>query len=148
MRAPRSVHLGLLALLALATAGVGPAAAQDKLARFTERLTVAWARGDAGMIADLIIDDGVSMRVAGEPAGPLATRQAKAVLRRVFADVETVGVTLASRKVLPGNPDRAYLELLWTRRARGTTIPDRGTVFVAVVEQDQGWRITDIRLLQ
>lgn len=148
MHARRADRLALLALLAAVTAGARPAAAQEPLARFTEQLTVAWARGDAALIAGLIVVDGVSMYVEGEPAGPLAMRQAKAVLRRVFSDVETVSVTLASRKILPGKPDRAYLELVWTRRARGTTIPDRETVFVAVVDQDQGWRITDIRLLQ
>jgi hypothetical protein len=86
--------------------------------------------------------------VEGEPAGPLATRQANASLRRVFSDLETISVTLASKKQLSGNPPRAYLELLWTRRARGTTIPDRATVFVAVEGGNGAWRITEIRLLE
>lgn len=148
MGARRSLVLAVVAYLALAAVGAGQVAAQDRLANFTQRLMLAWERGDAAGITALIVDDGVSIHVQGEPAGPLATRQAKAVLRRVFDDVETISVTLASRKMLPGNPDRAYLELLWTRRARGTTIPDRGTVFVAVVDQERDWRITDIRLLQ
>ena len=147
-RTSRVAPRALLALLVVLGALPGRAAAQDPLAKFTERLTVAWARGDASIIAAQLAERGVSMKVEGEPAGPLATRQAKAVLRRVFDDVETVSVTLMSKKVLPGNPERAYLELLWTHRARGTTIPDRSTVFVAVVDEGTGWRITDIRLLQ
>lgn len=137
-------------LLALLLAGLflPRAAAGQDLAEFTKQLTVAWARGDAGGIASLIADRGVSMMVEGEPGGPLATRQTKAALRRVFSDLETVTVTLASKKLLSGDPPRAYLELLWTRRARGTTIPDRATVFVAVEEGNGGWRITEIRLLE
>jgi hypothetical protein len=88
------------------------------------------------------------MNVAGQPAGPLAHRQAAAMLRRMFSDRETVSVTLSSKKVLPGKPARAYLELLWTRRIRGTTIPGRATVFVAVVQEAEAWRITEIRLLE
>jgi hypothetical protein len=139
-----------LALLALLAAGVllPRGAAAQELGEFTKELTVAWARGDATDIATRIAERGVSMNVGSEAAGPLATRQAKAALRRVFSDLETVSVTLTSRKVLPGSPARAYLELLWIRRARGTTIPDRATVFVAVVEGNDGWRITEIRLLE
>jgi len=144
----RPAHLFPLSLLTLLLAGSPGAVTGQELGKFTERLTLAWMRGDAGGIAGLIADRGVSMNVEGELAGPLATRQAGAVLRRVFSDVETISVTLASRKVLPGTPARAYLELLWTRRARGTTIPDRATVFVAVVQEGDNWRITDIRLLQ
>jgi hypothetical protein len=137
----------LLALLLAALFLPRGAAAQD-LGEFTRQLTVAWGRSDAGAIAALIADRGVSMVMEGEPGGPLASRQAKAALRRVFSDLETVTVTLASKKLLSGDPPRAYLELLWTRRARGTTIPDRATVFVAVEEGNGGWRITEIRLLQ
>jgi hypothetical protein len=145
---PRSALLALpVLLLAQLAAWPHPAAAQEPLGKFTEQLTLAWARGASGDIAALIAERGVSMKVEGEPAGPLATRQAKAVLRRLFDDVETISVTLTSKKVLPGKPERAYLELLWTRRARGTTIPERATVFVAVVSEP-GWRISEIRLLQ
>ena len=137
----------LLALAALLVLLPGTAAAQQ-LSEFTKQLTLAWARGDAGDIAALIADRGVSMNVAGEAAGPLQTRHASALLRRVFSDVETISVTLSSKKMQAGEPARAYLELRWVRRARGTTIPGHATVFVAVVEEDESWRITEIRLLQ
>lgn len=139
-------HLALFALLALVLAP-GPVPAQD-IGDMTQRLTLAWARGDASEIASLIAERGASINVEGKTAGPLATRQAGAVLRRMFSDVETVGVTLTSKKRLPGEPARAYLELLWVRRIRGTTIPDQRTVFVAMVAEGDGWRITDIRLRQ
>ena len=143
MRCTRCAVFSLAALLAVLP---GPAAAQE-LSEFTQWLTLAWARGDAAGIASLIAESGVSINVEGKPVGPLGTRHAAAALRRLFSDLETVGVTLASKKPQPGDPTRAYLELVWARRARGTTIPRRGAVFIAIVQQDDGWRITDIRVL-
>ena len=70
------------------------------------------------------------------------------MLRKLFDESETVSVTLTSRKELPGSPVRAYLELVWQRRARGTTIPERVPVFVALTQQEAAWRITDIRFVQ
>ena len=47
-----------------------------------------------------------------------------------------------------GSPTRAFGEITWTAKARGTTIPERATVFVAFVRDEDGWRITEIRLLR
>jgi len=142
----RPVLLALAVLLALLLPG---AVGAQELGPFTRELVVTWARGDAGDIAALIAASGVSINVEGQANGPLARRQAGATLRRMFADVETVSITLASKKVVPGSkPPRAWLELVWTRRARGTTIPDQRTVFVALVGEGDEWRITDIRLLR
>lgn len=134
----------LLALLLLLPSAV----AAQQLRDFTERLTLAWARNDASSIASFIAERGVSLNVDGDPIGPVLARQAAAVLRQMFGNSETVSVTLTSRKEFPGRPARAYLELVWECRSRGTTIPDRRTVFLAVVRQDSEWRITEIRLIQ
>jgi hypothetical protein len=48
-----------------------------------------------------------------------------------------------------GSPRRAFVELAWTIRARGTTIPERYKIFLALVNDDRdAWRITEIRLLK
>jgi hypothetical protein len=133
----------LAALFALVPA---PGEAQA-LRDFTQRLTLSWARNDAGSLVDHGSDDGIAMDVDGRAIGPLRSRQAAAVLRRLFDERETISVTVTSQKELPGSPRRAYLELVWLRRARGTTIPQRNTVFVALMEQDSSWRITEIRVL-
>lgn len=140
---PRAITLAIVLGALLAS----PAGAQQ-LSQFNQRLTMAWARNDAGIIANFTADHGVSIDLGGKPLGPLASRQVSALLRKVFDDGgETVSVTLTNTRQLPGHPQRAYVELIWTRRPRGTTIPERVTVFVALVLQDTAWRITDIRLL-
>lgn len=140
----RLLGVVLLALLALVPA---PAQAQE-LRQFNHRLTLAWARNDAGSIASLTAGRGASVELEGRAVGPLAVRQVTALLRRLFEDAgETVSVTLTNTRQLRGTPERAYVELLWARRPRGTTIPERVTVFVALVHEDTSWRITEIRLL-
>jgi hypothetical protein len=142
MRARALAFAVLLGALLAAPAGA------QQLSQFNQRLTLAWARNDAGSIANFTAERGVSIDLGGKPLGPLASRQVSALLRKVFDDGgETVSVTLTNTRQLPGNPQRAYVELIWVRRPRGTTIPERVTVFVALVLQDSAWRITDIRLL-
>ena len=137
-----------LAALLLLCALLPARARAQELSQFNQRLTLAWARNDAGSIAGFTVDRGVSVDLDGKPLGPLASRQVSALLRKLFDDGgETVSVTLTNTRQLPGNPQRAYVELIWTRRPRGTTIPERVRVFVGLVLQDTAWRITDIRLL-
>jgi hypothetical protein len=51
-------------------------------------------------------------------------------------------------RTVGGTPTRAFGEISWTTRARGTTIPERATIFVAFVLEDERWRITEIRLIR
>jgi hypothetical protein len=132
-----------LLLLVLAPAH---ARAQD-LREFTQRFTLSWARNDAGELVGRSAPSGIAMDIDGRAVGPLKSRQAAAMLRRLFDERETISVTLLNRRELPGEPRRAWLELIWVRRARGTTIPERITVFVALVAEQDDWHITEIRLL-
>jgi hypothetical protein len=136
-------------LLAAAAAlpGAAPAAAQD-LQQTLERAAAALHRGDAGALAGLGASGGISVDLDGRSVGPLGRRQAAAVLRRLFADAESVGVRTNMSRAVGGDPPRAFGEIAWTTRARGTTIPERATVFVALVREDDRWRITEIRLLR
>jgi hypothetical protein len=136
-------------IVALVCLGTVPALAvgQD-LARELDRLAAAWHRGDASVIAGLGARAGISLDVDGSSVGPLGPRQAAAVLRRVFEDRESVGVRSTQTRAVGGDPPRAFGELRWTVRARGTTIPEQAKVFVAFVREGDRWRITEIRLLR
>jgi ketosteroid isomerase-like protein len=140
---------GLRALLCCGVllAGAGPAAAQD-VSGSLARVAAAWQRGDAAAITALGANAGISLDVDGRTVGPLAARQAAAVLRRVFEDRESVGVRITMSRIVGGEPARAFGELAWTTRARGTTIPDSARLYIAFVHEDDRWRITEIRLLR
>lgn len=142
----RTTALTLAALAALAS--VVPAAAQN-LESLTERMTQSWGRGDVGSITALIATEGVSIEIEGQRVGPLNPRQASAVLRRLFDNREIVSARAGLAKIVSGSPRRAFVELSWSTRVRGTTIPERYKIFLALVNDDRdAWRITEIRLLK
>jgi hypothetical protein len=132
----------VLSLLATA-----PAFAQD-LRPVLQRVAATWHNGDAGALAALGATEGISLDVDGSTVGPLGARQAAAVLRRVFDDRESVSAAPRVSRTVGGEPARAFGEITWTTRARGTTIPERATLFVAFVREGDAWRITEIRLMR
>jgi hypothetical protein len=148
MRRPRLLF-GILALVMGAGLLLWPqgVVAQD-LDRTLDRIAAAWHKGDASAVAGLAARSGISLNVDGRAVGPLAPRQAAAVIRRVFEDRESLSVRSNMTRGAGGSPARAFGEITWTTRARGTTIPGRDTIFVAFVHEDDQWRITEIRLIR
>ena len=142
MKRRTSVLLFFLMLL-----GQRAAFAQD-LQPTLERVAAAWHRGDVGGIAALSARAGISLNIDGATVGPLPARQAAAVLRRVFEDRESVGAKVNMSRQVGAERNQAFGEISWSTRARGTTIPERATVFVAFVREDNGWRVAEIRLLR
>jgi hypothetical protein len=112
-----------------------------------EQVAAAWAKGDANAVARHAAPAGVALEVDGSTAGPFPPRQAAAVLRRVFEDRETVTVQVGLAKEVDGEPARGFGELNWLVRVRGTTIPERVSVFVALVNVDGRWHVSEIRLM-
>ena len=105
-----------------------------------------WASGDASSIASLAAENGITLDLERKHSGPLRERQAAAVLRNLFEQRETIQVRRAAPQMVGGQPPRAFGEVTWMMQPRGTTIPERVTVFVAWVLQKDRWRITEIRL--
>ncbi len=138
--------LALAALLLLATAG--GALGQD-LEQVLDRFAAAWHRGDVVTIASLVSRNGISIDVGdGGQVGPLGVRQAAAVLRKVFDERETTVVRAGVAQVVGGTPPRAFGEVVWSARSRGTTENEKATIFLALVREKDGWRINQIRLLR
>lgn len=134
------------ALLLLGAVGPADAAGQE-LKGALEQVAAAWARGDATAVANHAAPAGVALEVDGSPSGPFPPRQAAAVLRRVFEDRVTVSVQVGLNKEVGGEPARGFGELNWVVRVRGTTIPERVSVFVALVKVDGRWQVSEIRLM-
>ena len=61
---------------------------------------------------------------------------------------ETLSVRLMTSRAIGGQPRRASGEVSWMMRSRGTTIPDKASVFVALILEDDQWRITEIRFIR
>ncbi|HSJ31294.1 MAG TPA: DUF4440 domain-containing protein [Longimicrobiales bacterium] len=143
----RSWRRALLLALALGVLAARPVLAQD-LRPALQRVASSWHKGDAAAVSRLAADGGISLDVDGSTVGPLGARQAAAVLRRVFDDRESISAAPKVSRTIGGDPARAFGEITWTTRARGTTIPERATLFVAFVREGDAWRITEIRLMR
>jgi hypothetical protein len=137
----------LLVALVCTAAAHAPAHAQDVNA-FMTKVASAWTRGDAGALAAFANPQGITLEVEGTHVGSITPRQAASVLKRVFDDRETLRATPGAVKRLPGNNARAYAEIKWERRARGTTQPEKINVFIALARDGDVWHITEIRLIR
>lgn len=136
-----------LAFVMLVGAAATARAQDPELQQTLEQLARSWARGDAAGVAALVTRAGLSLHLDGAPVGPIGPRQAAAVLRSVFEQQETIRLRVASSRIVGGAPERAFGELTWLSHVRGTTIPLRATVFFALIREETGWRVTQIRLL-
>ncbi|MGH7466086.1 MAG: hypothetical protein ACREK1_12970 [Longimicrobiales bacterium] len=143
--ARRSIRAFVLAAVLLTAAG---SASAQRLDRVLQHVATAWHKGDVRTITTLGAREGISLDVDGSTVGPLGRRQSAAVLRRVFDDRESLSAVPRVSRTVGGQPARAFGEVTWTTRARGTTIPERATLFVAFVHEGDGWRITEIRLMR
>jgi len=132
-----------VALLATATAVRG----QD-IKPAALRLARAWERADVNTIGGQAAKAGLSLDVGGERFGPVAGRQAAAILKRVFDERETMSTSVGSARELHGENRRAFVELTWVTRSRGTSIPDSTTVLFSLEYDREQWRITEIRLMR
>jgi len=124
------------------------AASAQNVESVVDRIAELWARGDAASVASLAARDGISLNLDGKTAGPLAARQATALLRRLFDERETINVRMMQPQMVGGQPPRAYGEISWMMRSRGTTIPDKTSVLISLVLEDGRWRVTEIRFVR
>jgi hypothetical protein len=69
-------------------------------------------------------------------------------LKSVFERVETVSAEVGRAQEVEGDPRRAFVEITWVTKARGTSIPERTKVFFGLIIDGDSWRITEIRLIQ
>lgn len=140
----------LVVSLALAAVMAAPVSAQEEpdLDGLLDTLATLWARGDAARLAEFSADSGLELEVHGETLGVLAGRRVTAALRRVFANQETVSVVASMTSRVTGAEDRAFGELRWELRPDGTTLPEHNTVFVGLVREHDGWKVSQIRILK
>lgn len=125
----------------------GAHAQENELQGVLERIAEHWERGDASEIAALGAERGVRIMISEEPAGPFKGHRMAAVLHRLFERWETVSLETGMARVVGGSPARAFGEWVWRHRGRGATVAERTRIFLALVREESGWRITEIRLL-
>lgn len=121
-----------------------------ELGQTIARVGSAWADGDAAGIAALSSIDGIAfdLDLEEESVAPVAESRAAAMLRRLLRKHRTLDVEFEMVEVVGGDPARGFGTLTWNFRTEGTTATRSRIIFLAAIEQDDGWRLTEIRLLQ
>lgn len=138
----------VLALLLLA---LSPRAADAQrpapLESFIREVAYLWSGGEAAAIAGLM--PGHTTLVVDPARGPEAVdaRHAAAALRSLFSDRESVAVRPVRVTMAGGRPPRGFGELAWSFRPRGASSAQTRSVYVGVVWTEDGWRISELRLL-
>jgi len=110
-------------------------------------VSALWARSDAAALVRQMAPGGVSIDVGDGPMGPLADRQASALLRQLFGEGETVGIRPGMLERVGGRPARGFGAIVWTTLPRGTQVPVRRTVYFGLEWIDGAWRVSEIRLI-
>ncbi len=138
------------ALVAALVLAASPAAlsAQDPIGPMLHRFSTLWQRGDAAALAEYGASAGIELEIEGEPIGLITGRKLSAALRGVFANQETVSVIPGMSERVAGVDDRAFAELRWMLRPAGAVAPERHTVFLGLVRERDGWRVSQIRILR
>jgi hypothetical protein len=131
-------------------AGAGPVAAQrfDNAAGVAHAISMLWQRGDAGGVVALGADAGLDLEIEGLSFGHLGGRRAAAALRSLFRGGETVDVRSGPLNLVRGADDRAFIEMDWLYRPVGSMAVERTTIFVGLVREPAGWKVSQIRVFQ
>lgn len=142
-RAAVVLAAGLLAV-------AGPAAGQqdDDLDGLLDSLAVLWSTGDAAALASHGARAGLDLEVHGELMGSLHGRRAAAALRQLLGATETVDVRTGAAAKVVGAEDRAFGEFIWVVRTPGAEVTEDRRIFMALVREEQAWRISEIRILR
>ncbi len=108
-----------------------------------------WARGEMGHLGRLISSDGVVLHLdRGGGNTPLPARRALAALRDFLRGYETARVRVSRAVETGGSPPQGFAELEWSAVPAGTSESVRMGVFVGFVEESEGWRVSEIRVLR
>jgi hypothetical protein len=141
----------LLGTLALSLLGPGRASAQRvagaPLEGFIKEVAYLWSGGDARALAELMPSEAQVLLDTGRGTEAVETRHAAAALRELFAGRESVSVRAVRVTVAGSRPPRGFGELAWSFRSRGAPGSQTGSVYVGVIWSDEGWRISELRLM-
>lgn len=107
----------------------------------------AFASASEEALAELLSPGGIHLQINGSSRAGLSSRQAVASLME-FLRLYDGSQTLVSRAApLDGSPERAFAEVFWTARAAGTSDKVALTLFLGLREDEDGWKIDEVRVL-
>lgn len=147
-------HLSALSLLALLPVAApaapvhGAAAQAPELRRLAAKVAELWGRGDAARIAELAAPAGLELQLVDQRHLPMGGRRAAAALKAFFSLRQGESARVTRVEELGGTPPRGFVEIEWTTTSPRATQRERFTLFLGLVLEDEGWRISELRVLR
>ena len=139
--------LGLLAALLAAR----PATAQRPpapLDSFIREVAYLWSGADVRRLEELMPDGAELLLDTGDGMEAVQPRHAAAALRALFSGRQSISVRPVRITMAGSRPPQGFGELTWSFRSRGSPTAQTSSVYVGVVWSDEGWRITELRLMR
>ncbi|MFC1662490.1 hypothetical protein ACFL3S_13720 [Gemmatimonadota bacterium] len=111
------------------------------------RFAEYWGAGDHAGLVSMMSAGGIRLHVLDEAHVSISTRQAHASIKG-FVSRYSGGEALVTRVFQGGGePSDGFAEIRWWTLAAGTTESVTFTIFVGFVLADQGWVVSEIRVL-
>ena len=149
---PSLTAVGLLLLVGTVSAKESELAAladrQAALDGVAMNLTRLWAQGSADLIGEALVATGIRLRLGHEDHPSLSRRQAVASLKSYLSEHRTGTISLEQAAEVGGAPPRGYAEIRWDAMEEGASQSFRSTVYVGFVQEDEAWRVFEIRVLR
>ena len=128
-------------------AGVPAACLAQNLEQAAGGFATQWAAGDVSGLQTGFSQGGVRIQWEARPLGALPPRRAAASIREYLENREAVSTRVSRTGDVGGDPPRGFAEIRWESRIRGMTETVTRTVFVAFVNEDDTWRVAEVRVL-
>jgi hypothetical protein len=107
----------------------------------------AWVDGDFSSLESRLAPEGIRLHLEGELYPVLDPGRAVRALRNLAARYGGGDLALRRISLSPGGDPGGFADLEWQTRVAGTGETVSFTVFLAYVQREGTWRVTEIRVL-
>jgi hypothetical protein len=120
---------------------------QEPLEEEALRFARAWVDGDLGQLESMLAPEGARLHLQGELYAEVDPRRAVAALRGFLGKYAGGEVEVMRTSRSAGESTRGFAELQWRTQIEGTGESAVFTLFVGFALEEEGWRVTEIRIL-
>jgi hypothetical protein len=123
------------------------AEAQASLETVASSFARHWATGDLEQLTPSFLPDGIRVEMGGKASGVVSVRQAAAGLKGLHAEHDTRSARVDRVTEVGGSPRRGFAEIAWSAAPSGTSEYREYVLFVGFLMEDEGWRVSEVRVI-
>ena len=122
-------------------------ASQSVLEGEANRFAEAWTTKDASLLGELMAQEGIKLHLPEEEHLLIRPRQAQAALQGFLGRYLEGEARVTRVSPAGGEAGKGFAEIHWRTGSPGLTDPVIFTLFVGYAYVDEGWVVTEIRVL-